>query len=70
MQIAIITDSTADIPQNLVKQFAIHVVPAIIVVEGQSLKDGVDISRNSFYQQLPSMTTQPTTATGQVNIFT
>lgn len=63
MQIAIVTDSTADIPQNLVKQFAIHVVPAIIAVEGRSLKDGVDISRHSFYQQLPSMTTQPTTAT-------
>ncbi len=63
MQIAIVTDSTADIPPTLAAQYEICVIPAIIVVEGNSLQDGVDISRQTFYQQLPAMRSHPTTAT-------
>ncbi|MEN8172614.1 MAG: DegV family protein [Chloroflexota bacterium] len=63
MQTAIVTDSTADIPPDLATEYAIRVIPAILVIEGESLIDGIDISRREFYQRLPTMRTHPTTAT-------
>ena len=60
--IAIVTDSTADIPDELIKKYQIHVVPNYIIVDGKSLKDGEDISRQEFYEKLPGMNPLPTTA--------
>lgn len=60
---AIVTDSSADIPKDLIDQFQIHVVPNIIVIDGQDLQDGRDISRSEFYENLPLMKTPPTTST-------
>lgn len=70
MRIAIVTDSTADIPPALAAQYAIRVIPAILVIEGQSLQDGIDISRQEFYQRLPTMQIHPTTATPSPERFT
>lgn len=63
MRIAIVTDSTADIPPELARQHNIHIVSNVIVIDGQSLEDGAGISREDFYRRLPKMTTPPTTAT-------
>ena len=60
--IAIVTDSTADIPDEIIKKYQIHVVPNYIIVDGKSLKDGEDISRQVFYEMLPGMNPLPTTA--------
>ena len=60
--IAIVTDSTADIPDEIIKKYQIHVVPNYIIVDGKSLKDGEDISRQEFYEKLPEMNPLPTTA--------
>ena len=61
--IAVVTDSTADIPPKYVEQYSIHVIPNIIVIDGRSLEDGIDISRQEFYIKLASMKSLPTTAT-------
>jgi len=63
MKTAIVTDSTADLPAALLKQYAIQVVPAILIINGQSIEDGHGISRQEFYERLPEMQTPPTTAT-------
>jgi DegV family protein with EDD domain len=63
MNIAIVTDSTSDIPEHLVSKYDINVIPNIVVIEGQSLQDGKDISREEFYQRLPTLAELPTTAT-------
>jgi len=63
MSIAIVTDSTADIPTELLNKYHIHVVPNIVIIEGQSMVDGVDISRQEFYELLPTMKSAPTTGT-------
>ncbi len=55
MQIAIVTDNTAGIPRALAVGYTIRLIPANFVNERQSLQDGVDISRQSFYQHLPVM---------------
>lgn len=62
MSIALVTDSTSDIPGNLAEKFSITVVPNTLVIDGESLVDGVDISRGEFYERLPQMKTPPTTA--------
>jgi len=70
MQIAIVTDSTADLPPALAAQNAIRMIPAILVIEGQSSEDGRDISRREFYRRLPTMRRHPTTATPSPERFT
>lgn len=62
MDIAFVTDSTADIPAELADQYGIHIVANTLVIEGQSLEDGRGISRHEFYARLPNMKTPPTTA--------
>lgn len=62
MNIAIVTDSTSDISPDLASEHNIEVIPAILVVNGQSLEDGLGISREELYHQLPSMKASPTTA--------
>lgn len=62
MSIAIVTDSTSDINPDLARENDIHVIPAILVVNGRSLEDGRGISREELYRQLPSMKVSPTTA--------
>ena len=60
--VAIVTDSTADLPPQLLKQKAIRVVPLNLHFEGRSLLDGVDIRPSEFYRKLPNATTHPTTS--------
>jgi DegV family protein with EDD domain len=69
MSIAIVTDSTADIPSPLATKYNITVIPAVLIVDGKSLEDGKGISREELYQILPSLKTPPTTATPSVGAF-
>ena len=61
-KVAIVTDSTADLPQQLARQRGIRVVPLTLNFEGRSLLDGVDIRPSEFYRKLPNATTHPTTS--------
>lgn len=67
--IAIVTDSTADIPQKLASQYQIHIVPNIVVIDGVSFEDGKDLTRGEFYENLPSMKTYPTTSTASPGVY-
>jgi len=51
-RIAMITDSTCDIPQDLREKYDIHVIPLTIVFGEEQLLDGVDISARGFYERL------------------
>ena len=62
MTVAIVTDSTADLPPELAASHAITVVPLTLNFDGQSLLDGVDIRPDEFYRRLPGVTTHPTTS--------
>lgn len=68
-RIAIVTDSTADIPENLAHQYQIHIVPNIVVIDGKSYEDGKGISRQEFYETLPFMNAYPTTSTAPPGIY-
>jgi len=69
MTIALVTDSTADIPDHLLEKFKIHVVPNVLVIEGKSVLDGKEISREEYYNRLPQMRTLPTTATASAGTY-
>jgi len=69
VNIAVVTDSTSDISSELALENNIHVVPAILVVNGQSLEDGRGISREELYHQLPTMKISPTTAAPSSGTF-
>lgn len=60
--IAIVTDSTADIPEAITAKYQIRVVPNYVIIAGKGLRDGLDISRKDFYEMLPGMDPLPTTA--------
>lgn len=62
MTIRVVTDSTCDLPPELVAEHQITVVPAYVNLGDESLRDGVDISREAFYQRLPQCSPPPTTA--------
>lgn len=67
--IAVVTDSTADIPLDLVSKHQISVVPNIIILGDRNLEDGKGITRQEFYEQLHSMNPLPTTATAASGVY-
>lgn len=69
MSIAIVTDSTADVPEDLAATLNIHVVPAILMMGEQSFEDGKGLSRAAFYERLPAMKPLPTTGTPSAGTF-
>jgi DegV family protein with EDD domain len=69
MKLGIVTDSTADLPPYLIEQYEIKVVPTLLILEGQEYADGIDITREEFYNRLPSLRSQPTTAAPSIGDF-
>lgn len=69
MNIALVTDSTADIPASLLQSKKIFMIPNTVYINGKSYLDGVEISREDFYRQLPELSAQPTTATASPGTY-
>jgi DegV family protein with EDD domain len=63
MSIRIVTDSTCDLPEAVVAEYGITVVPLYINIGDQGYLDGVELSRQEFYERLPAYDPPPTTAT-------
>ncbi len=60
--IAIVTDSTADIPTVEAAALGITVVPALVTVGEKSYADGQGLSRTELYQGMAAHRQLPTTA--------
>jgi len=61
-KVAIVTDSCASIPEELLSALNIHWVPYYIHRGNEVLRDLVTIQRDDFYQWLPTTKELPTTA--------
>lgn len=62
-RIGFITDSTCDIPAELIKRWQISVIPAFVNYGGKSYADdGIELDREVYYNQMPTMASHPTTA--------
>jgi len=60
--VLIITDSSAYLPQKYIDQYGIDVLPLSLIWEGQTYRDGVDITAEEFYTRLQHAHTLPTTS--------
>lgn len=61
MTVKIVTDSTADLPDELVKELGITVVPIYVRFGEEVLRDRVDISEDEFYHRLTEGSVHPNT---------
>lgn len=62
MKIGFVTDSNADLPDDWVKKYSIKTIPNIVTIGDKTYLDGIDITREEYYQQLPTLDPPPTTA--------
>jgi len=61
-KVAIVTDTTACIPQEQVAKYDIEVVPVQLIFEDKAYRDGIDISPSEFYALLRQAKKLPTTS--------
>jgi DegV family protein with EDD domain len=60
--IRIVTDSTCEAPPELLSHPAVTVLPLYVIFGQESLRDGIDISREQFWERLPKSSSIPTTS--------
>ncbi len=68
-EVAVVTDTIAMLPQQLVDDLEIGIVPIILNIEGRSYRDGIDLDTSEFYRLLRAGTDPPTTAAPSVGEF-
>jgi len=69
MSIAVVTDSTSDLPVDIAKQHDISVVPLNVHIEDETFLDGVTISADEMYRILPDQKVIPTTSAPSVGTY-
>jgi DegV family protein with EDD domain len=60
--IKVVTDSTSDIPREIARDLNIEIIPATIQWNGETFRDGIDITADEFYRRLTTSTHHPTTS--------
>jgi DegV family protein with EDD domain len=68
-KVAIITDSTAYLPDDLVAAYNITVVPLVVIWGEETLRDNVDITPSEFYQRLATAKIMPSTSQATIQAF-
>jgi len=59
---AVVTDSTADRPDEWRARYAIEVVPLKVLFGKETFRDGVDMTNEQFFARLATATSLPTTS--------
>jgi len=60
--VTVITDSAADLPEEIVRAHGIHVTPLLLLDGERTYRDGVDISARDFHARLAAEAPLPTTS--------
>lgn len=68
-QVAVVTDSAAALPAELVERYRIHVVPVLLCWDDRTYRDGVDITPSEVYRRLRKAKSLPTTSAPSVGDF-
>ena len=68
-RVYIVTDSTADLTDEEVKQFEISIVPMNISIDDENYIDGVTITKEEFKQKMISSSELPKTAQPSIGRF-
>jgi len=70
-RVAVVTDSTGDVPADQAAALDLTVVPALLTVEGRTyVDDGQAFSRTDLYRRMASLEGLPTTAVPSPERFT
>jgi len=69
MTVAVVTDSTADIPSKVVDELGITVIPLYVQFGKKSYRDSVDLTGAEFYHKLVHDADYPKTSTPNINDF-
>lgn len=67
--IKIVTDTTCDLPADLFDRYRISVVPINIQFGQTTLREGIDIQPDAFYQRIETTGSLPTTSQPSVGQF-
>jgi DegV family protein with EDD domain len=59
---AVVTDSTADLPDSWRERYGIEVVPLKVLFGEETFRDGVDMNNEEFFRRLAASTKLPTTS--------
>ncbi len=70
MNVQVITDSTADMPECTAKKLGIRVVPIYLRFGEKTYRDGVDITKDEFYSMLASSLFHPASSQPNPEDFT
>ncbi len=60
--VGVLTDSAADLPEEIVRAHGIQVVPMMLVDGDEVYRDGVDVTAEQFHKMLASQERLPTTS--------
>jgi DegV family protein with EDD domain len=61
-RVRVVTDSTADIPAEMAARLGITIIPSYVVFGSETYRDGVELTRQQFYQKLAETSVIPKTA--------
>jgi len=68
-KVAIVTDSTAALSEDLVAAYQITVLPLVLIWGDEILRDNIDIGPDEFYQRLSTTKTMPSTSQATIQAF-
>lgn len=69
MRIAVVTDSTAYIPDELIEDYNINIIPLSVIFGNESYREGIDISSAQFYQKIKESKNLPSTSQPPIGEF-
>lgn len=68
-KVAIVTDLTAYLPEDLVSAYNISVVPLVVIWSNETLRDNVDVGHEEFYDRLSNAKVIPSTSQATIKNF-
>lgn len=69
MKIAVVTDSTAYIPADLIEKSGIHIIPLSVIFGDETYQEGIDITTKEFYQKIRETKDLPSTSQPAIGLF-
>ena len=69
MKIAIVTDSTAYIPEDLLEKYNIRTIPLSVVFGEESFRESIDITTEEFYKKVNESKDLPSTSQPAIGSF-
>ena len=68
-KIALVTDSTCDLPESVVKKNKITVIPLNVHFGEETFLDGIDLKSDEFFEKLTTSEIHPQTSQPSVGRF-